>query len=123
MPVLLDTNIIVDYLRHRAAALGFVEALNSKPRVSVVSVAELFSSARSRREEDLIDGLLEVTIVLPVTHEIAKRAGQAIKHYQRSHGLDDFDALIAATAEHHGLALATLNVKHFPMLDGLKRAY
>jgi predicted nucleic acid-binding protein len=40
-----------------------------------------------------------------------------------SHGLDDVDAIIAATAEHHGLRLATLNVKHFPMFPKLKRAY
>ncbi len=40
-----------------------------------------------------------------------------------SHGLDDIDALIAATAEHHGLRLATLNVKHFPMFPKLRRAY
>ena len=33
------------------------------------------------------------------------------------------DAIIAATAEHHGLRLATLNVKHFPMFPKLKRAY
>ena len=31
--------------------------------------------------------------------------------------------LIAATAEHHGLDLATLNVKHFPMFKRLKAAY
>ena len=45
------------------------------------------------------------------------------KHYQRSHGLEFPDALIAATAEHHGLTLATLNVKHFPMFRNLKPAY
>ena len=40
-----------------------------------------------------------------------------------SHGIDIPDAIIAATAEHHGLRLATLNVKHFPMFPKLKRAY
>ena len=30
---------------------------------------------------------------------------------------------VAATAEHHGLELATLNVKHFPMFKRLKAAY
>ena len=40
-----------------------------------------------------------------------------------SHGIDIPDAIIAATAEHHGLRLATLNTKHFPMFPKIKRAY
>lgn len=46
-----------------------------------------------------------------------------MRHFAPSHGLDDLDAIIAATAEHHGLELATLNTKHFPMFRRLKRAY
>lgn len=46
-----------------------------------------------------------------------------MRHYRASHAIDLPDALIAAAAEHHGLTLATLNVKHFPMLNGLRRAY
>ena len=46
-----------------------------------------------------------------------------MRHFHGSHGIDDTDAIIAATAEHHGLDLATLNVRHFPMFPRLKRAY
>ena len=123
MSVLVDTNIIVDFLRQRASAANFVAALEDRPSVSVVTVSELYAGARTRREEAQIEGLLTGSNVLPVTLDIARTAGQYIKHYGASHGLDDFDALIAATAEHHGLALATLNVKHFPMLKGLKAAW
>jgi predicted nucleic acid-binding protein len=58
-----------------------------------------------------------------VTGDIAKRAGVFVRHSHASHGTSPIDAIIAATAEHHGLRLATLNVKHFPMLPKLKRAY
>ena len=54
---------------------------------------------------------------------IASRAGVFVRHYQASYGLDDIDALIAATAEHHDVKLATLNVKHFPMFAKLRRPY
>ena len=54
---------------------------------------------------------------------IAARAGVFVRLYGGSHSIDDPDAIIAATAEHHGLRLATLNVKHFPMFPKLKRAY
>jgi predicted nucleic acid-binding protein len=60
---------------------------------------------------------------LLISSEISRSAGGFIRHYSTSHGIDIPDALIAATAEHHGLRLATLNVKHFPMFPRLKRAY
>ena len=123
MSVLIDTNIIIDYLRNHPAALAFIGGLRGKPRVSVVSIAELYAGASSTAEEARIERLLGGSILLSVTPEIARAGGQHMKHFQPSHGLDDLDALIAATAEHHGLELATLNVKHFPMFEKLKAAY
>jgi predicted nucleic acid-binding protein len=67
--------------------------------------------------------LLSSARLLPVTEDIARRAGEWLKHYRASHGIDDFDALIAATAEQHGLPLATLNLKHFPMFPKPKAAW
>jgi predicted nucleic acid-binding protein len=84
---------------------------------------ELYRGARSRLEEARIEGLFASARLLPVTIDIAQAAGRLAKHFQKSHGLDDLDALIAATAEHHGLKLATLNTKHFPMFPKLRRAY
>lgn len=60
---------------------------------------------------------------LDITDDIADRGGVLLRHFQASHGLDVSDALIAATAAQHGLELATLNIKHFPMFKGLKRPY
>jgi predicted nucleic acid-binding protein len=120
---LVDTNVIVDFLRHRREALAFIDTLRGKPAISVVSVMELYAGASSRKEETRIERLLAGSSVLSVSIEIARAAGQHIKHYRVSHGLDDLDALIAATAEHYGLALATLNVKHFPMFPRLRSPY
>ena len=60
---------------------------------------------------------------LGVTPSIAEAAGIWWRDYGASHDLDMADVLVVATAEHHGLAFAALNLKHFPMLKGLKRAY
>ena len=123
MSVLVDTNIIIDYLRQHAAALALIDGMSGKPAISVASVAELYAGAATKREERRIERILLGARVLPITLDIARAAGQHMKHYAPSHGLDDLDALIAATAEHHGLALATLNVRHFPMFKQLKPAY
>lgn len=43
--------------------------------------------------------------------------------FSSSHAVELTDAAIAATAEHYGLPLATLNRRHFPMFPRLKPAY
>jgi predicted nucleic acid-binding protein len=123
MSILLDTNILVDHLRGDGRAATFLENLGAKPSASVVTLTELLAGSRSQREDRKIETLSQSVIFLPVDEAIARSAGQHMKHYHTSHGLDDLVALIAATAEHHDLKLATINVKHFPMLKGLRKAY
>jgi predicted nucleic acid-binding protein len=121
--MLFDTTILVDYLRGREEAHNLFEVLGKKPNISVVSTLELYAGVRSRRDEQRTEQLLSQAVLLPVTQDIAKRAGVFVRLYHASHGIASMDAIIAATAEHHGLKLATLNVKHFPMFPKLKRAY
>lgn len=123
MALLFDTNVLIEYLRDKPEARQFLEQQGERPCVSVGSVLELYAGFKNRREEQNAERLLSEAKVLPVTHDIAKRAGVWSRLFASSHGLDDIDALIAATAEHYGLRLATLNVKHFPMFPKLKRAY
>lgn len=123
MAVLFDTNLLIDYLRDKPDARRFLEAQVEQPYVSVGSVLELYAGFKNRREERTGERLLSEARVLPVTQDIARRAGVWSRLFGASHGLDDIDVIIAATAEHHGLKLATLNVKHFPMFRKLKPAY
>jgi predicted nucleic acid-binding protein len=52
---------------------------------------------------------------------IARRAGEMMRRYRRSHtGIGLGDYLIAATADVKGLQLATLNVRRFPMFKDLR---
>jgi predicted nucleic acid-binding protein len=121
--LLLDTNILVDYAGGLTVAIAWLRSLHEPPHISVISLLELNAGARSQREERDIEALCAALKWLPITHEIAKQGGSFLRHFGKSHGIDIADALIAATAEHHGLKLATLNVKHFPMFPKLKRAY
>jgi predicted nucleic acid-binding protein len=120
---LLDTSILVDLLRNIAVARGWFDSLSDMPAMSVISLTELYAGVRNRREEQELVMLEHAVRPLNVDRAIAARAGVFVRLYGGSHSIDDPDALIAATAEHHGLRLATLNVKHFPMFPKLKRAY
>jgi predicted nucleic acid-binding protein len=120
--LLVDTDVLVDYLRGYAPAIAFVQEHALRMTFSAITVAELHAGARSA-ETALLDELDRLFPIIPVTREIARAGGLLQAEYGRSHGLGLADALVAATAKQHGLLLNTLNVKHFPMFPGLAPPY
>lgn len=123
MSVLLDTCIIIDYIRAIEKAEDYIESLEESPSISVVTVAELLTGARNKKEREQIQTIIDASTVLDVDEEIATLAGNWLNQYFKSHGVGLGDGLIAATAEANGLEIATLNLKHFPMFPNLKRPY
>ena len=120
---LLDTCIIIDYLRQNDEAASFIHSLQTIPRLSSLTVMELYAGIKDKREQHAIEVMTDHSLVLDVTHEIGVRSGLFLKQYRASHNIGAIDALIAATAEIHHLQLATRNLKHFPMFDNLERPY
>ena len=123
MALLLDACVFVDLLRGRQTAIDATAAFPVRPCVCDVTMMELYVGARTQWEEARIEMLLGDFAPVSIDQRIYRRAGQWMRHYKASHGLDVPDALIAATAEQHGLQLATLNVKHFPMFPKLEPPY
>ena len=123
MPILLDTSVIVDCLRRHALAMDYFRKLEEVPTISVVSLAEVAAGMRSARQETDATEFLQAVKPLAINREVAWRAGAFMRLYRASHTLELGDALIAATAEYHDQALATLNTKHFPMFPRLRRPY
>lgn len=125
MSPLFDTSILIDHLRGRAEAteLLVASATAGLPLVSVLTRVEIEGGMRSD-ERHGVRRLFDALAVVPVSDEIAKKAASLLRQYRRSHsGIDLVDYVIAATALEIGAALVTLNVKHFPMLDGLSAPY
>jgi predicted nucleic acid-binding protein len=72
----------------------------------------------SERRE--VTRLLASLVTYAVTDRVAWRAAELMRAYGRSHrGIALGDYLVAATALVEGLRLATLNVRHFPMMEAL----
>lgn len=120
--ILVDTDVLIVHLRGREQARGWLRSARTQGplSVSVVSVAELTGGMRSAERRD-VWRLLSSLRAEPVTELIGRRAGEFMRRYRQSHsGIGIADYLIAATAEHHGVELATLNVRHFPMFPDLK---
>ena len=118
--VLLDTDILVEVLRQRDAAIltqwrritGGTDPVLYTP----VTAAELWHGLRPGEEAAALE-VLSTLICVPLNDDIGRRAGDYLRRFHRSHGLALGDALIAAAAAVHGCALWTRNRKHYPMKD------
>ena len=115
--VLVDTDILINFLRGREKARQFLFSLINDAAIScsAITIAEIFAGMRAsevQKTRDLLDNL----DVIPVTREIAEQAGR-YKGSIRSHSLELDDCVIAATAFVGKAILATGNGRHYPMED------
>lgn len=121
--MLVDTDILIDYLRGRGEAALFIEDNFSQLHVSSISVAELYQGVRDGAEREALREMLEVFRILELTKTIAVQGGLLRRQYGKSHGSGLADCLIASTAIVHEMTLFTLNLKHYPMLGSKVAPY
>jgi toxin FitB len=105
---LVDTDVLIDHFRgqRKLDGTGFA--------ISVVTRCELFAGRNAN--EDSLRKTLALFDEVDVSPQVAERAGQI----RRATGIAVPDALIAATALQHGMAIMTRNVRHFKRVPGLE---
>ena len=121
--ILLDTDVLVDFLRGHSKAVAFVNAHSARIILSSIVVAELYSGVKGDAEQAALENFISLFRIIPVSAEIAKAGGLYKRDYGKSHGVGLADAILAATAEFENAELKTLNTKHYPMFKNLKPAY
>jgi predicted nucleic acid-binding protein len=118
--VLIDSDILIEVNRGRDAAIlarwDQLSRGNTPLLCSPVTVAELWHGARVH-EHAALQALFSAIPSIPIDFSIGVRAGEYLGQYAKSHHVMLGDALIAATASLHNLALWTRNRKHYPMND------
>ena len=124
--ILLDTSILIDHLRGQPEPGRLMrEALLSGSMIaaSVLTRVEILGAMRSA-ERASVRATFSALDWLPVTEQVADRAGRLARTHRRSHGsIDVVDYVIAATAQQHEADLWTRNIRHFPMFKGLTAPY
>ena len=106
--VLIDTDVFVDHLRGARRLRPPQHAA-----YSTITRCELFAGAAA--QEASVSRLLAALTEHPVDRAVAELAGRL----RRDAGVAIADALIAATALHHGLSLWTRNVRDFRRIGAL----
>ncbi|MBS1878909.1 MAG: type II toxin-antitoxin system VapC family toxin [Actinobacteria bacterium] len=123
---LLDTSVAIDHLRGAPAAVALLTELVERGEPLLASEVVRFDLLAGVREKEVgaLESFFSALSWVPVGEEVARAAGELANRHRRAHGgIDDADYLIAATALLLDAELLTTNVRHFPMLTGLRSAY
>lgn len=123
---LLDTAVAVDHLRGAEPASSLLRRLIAEDEQIAASEVVRFELLAGVRESELasLEDFFSTLTWLSVDEHVARTAGSLARRFRPSHaGIDDVDYLIAATVLLLESELLTTNVRHFPMLEGLRAAY
>ena len=118
--LLVDTDIIIDYLKGIKPARDLFRSGTFDIYCSVLSKKELLSTVGlSDSERKKIIGLLSKIKVLKIDNDINKKYSFLIDKYgERQETIVDY--IIAATAWAKNLPLLTRNRKHFEQIEEIK---
>ncbi len=127
MRCLLDTDIVSEIMKARHAQILRRAATylrqNSHFFISAMTRYEVLRGLKAKRATTRLatfETWCQVHQVLPITDDVLELASDLYAGLHQSGRLiGDNDPIIAATALHHGLAVATRNVAHFGRIPGL----
>ena len=112
--MLIDTDVLIWFLRGRSSARDSIRACRSV-ELSVVTYMELVQGVRDKEELRRLRRTIRVNgwRILPLTEDIGHRATMYVESYALSDGMRMADALIAASAVQSGDALMTADARHY----------
>jgi len=122
---LVDTSVLIDYLRGHQGAADLLEQERAAAPLHASEITRLEILAGMRpAEQDGTRSLLSTLSWHPVDSDVAEEAGALGRQWLPSHHpIDGADLAVAATAIRCGARLLTRNVRHFPMFTDLQAPY
>jgi predicted nucleic acid-binding protein len=120
--VLIETTILVDYLRQSHAAANYLDTARSHGSsiCSAVTQAELIVGSRTCAELRAIDQLLARFNIEPIDRNDSVRALSWLRKYFHTRGVGFHDCLLGAASVRRRIPIATLNEKHIKVLPGVR---
>jgi predicted nucleic acid-binding protein len=117
---LVDTSVIIDFLRKKAKSWLWKIKENYTCFMSSITLLELLSGAKKDRHFEDVDKITKWIESIDFNDEIATIAASILRNLKEQNQIIDYrDIFIAATAKHHHLTMATLNISHFERIEGI----
>lgn len=76
--LLIDTDVLIDYLRGRPEAVAYLESLSEDLLISAITIAELYAGVRDGKERSQLDIFISAFEVAPTTREVAVKGGHTV---------------------------------------------
>lgn len=122
---LLDTSVIIAYLRGKKDIVDTIDNLSSELTSSYVCLSELYEGIyrvkeKQEAEKAVLSFFQGLSEVYGIDSEIARQFG-LLRGSLKNKGevIEDMDIFLAATCLAYNLTLVTLNTKHFKRVPGL----
>lgn len=116
---LIETSVIIDYLRGREQATALLGSLDGNLSSSYICIAELYEGLfrvtnRATHEQAVQTFFNSLDVIYGLDQEITQKFGELRAVLKQSGNIiEDFDLLLAATCIVYNLTLITFNKKHF----------
>jgi tRNA(fMet)-specific endonuclease VapC len=122
--ILADSDVLIDFLRGRGAAPRIAVELESRSfGTTAITAFEIRSGARTARQRNAVDTLLDAMTILAFGPEEARVAAEVrlqVESQGQPIGMADY--MIAAICIANDGVLLTRNLKHFERVKGLRLA-
>ena len=92
-PILLDTDILVDFFRGFDKAVDFINKYNDRIILSSIVVAELYAGVKGDAEQNALKNFISLFRVVPIDAAVGKAGGLYRRDYGKSHGVGLADAI------------------------------
>lgn len=123
---LLDTSVIIDYLKGKEDAVILLNSLEGELTSSYICLAELYEgiyrvTQKEKVEEAVKTYFSSLATIYGIDAEVSQTFGK-LRASLKKKGviIEDLDLFIAATCIVHDLEIVTLNKKHFAHIEKLK---
>lgn len=119
--MLIDTDVLIWYLKGNKKAYDIIENLNPFS-ISAVTYMELVQGMRDKKELIILRHAIKLwgSKIIYISEDISAKAMFFVEQHFLSNSIQLADALIAATAINCGESLLTANDKHYRILKNLK---